>query len=106
MAATSEKVRILLIRPWTERLAPFRSALRDARIDARITRVDIEPALNAALGRSEFDIVLFDPKTPNVTRELVELRIRDHRRAVPIVTWTTVEGVVDDIKHALAERLN
>jgi len=108
MSAAPDEVRILLIRPWTERLAPFRAALRAVGIHARIARVDIEPALDAALGRSGYDVIVLDPKTPGVTRDIVEARLRDHARFAPVVVIESesVETIADAIKHRLDARLN
>ena len=106
MSATSEPVRILLIRPWTQPLAPVRAALREAGIIARIFRIDIEPALNAALERTGYDLAVFDPATPGVTRELLEDRLRAHRRLMPIVTFDSLDTLVVSVKRALAQRLN
>jgi len=106
MVLTSDKVRILLIRPWTEPLAPFRAALRDAGIETRITRVDIEPALNAALSRGRFDVVVFDPKTSDISRELLEVRLRENPQRTPVVVFKTLDVAIEQLKHALAARLN
>jgi len=54
MPALGSKINVLLIRSWIHPLAPLRAALHDAAIDARFTRIDIEPALNAALARGGF----------------------------------------------------
>ena len=106
MAAWSEKVRILLIRPWTEPLAPLRAVLRDAGIPAQIFRVDIEPALNAALHRGGFDVVIFDPKMPGISREAVETRLREHRSSVPIITLDELDAIPSALEQVLAKRMN
>ena len=105
MTGTSDKARILLIRPWTAPLAPIRTALRDAGIEARISRVDIEPALNAALQRTRFDVVIYDPATPGITRETLDARMREHRRFAAVIVLE-LESVADMVRRALAERLN
>jgi hypothetical protein len=102
MDASSAKVRILLIRPWTKPLAPLRAALHEAGITARISRVDIEPALNAALGRDDIDIILFDPTTTGVTREVLDARLLQHRRVIPIVTLNAVDDLARAIQDAFA----
>lgn len=109
MPGEDDKVRILLIRPWTEPFAPFRAALRAVGIHARIARVDIEPALNAALGRGSYDVVVFDPGTPGVSRDVVEARLRDHARVIPIVVVVGTEpfdAIAAAIKQTLNARLN
>jgi hypothetical protein len=106
MAAPSDSIRILLIRAWTEPLAPFRDALRNAGIAARIARVDIEPALNAALSRGAFDVVVIDPNTPGLARGVVEARLREHRTACPIVVFESLQTAVAGIRRVLANRSN
>ncbi len=106
MDAASEKVRILLIRPWTEPLSAFRDALTASGIRARIWRVDIEPALNAALSRTSYDLVILDPRTPGITREVVEATLREHRRIVQIVIYDGLEATVVAVEHAVRNRFN
>lgn len=107
MSASAEPIRILLVRAWTEPLAPLRAALRAAGVEARIVRVDIEPALNAALERgSKFDVVVFDPSTRGVSRELLDARLRDHHRFVPVVTLEEIDELAGDIRLALAALRN
>jgi DNA-binding response OmpR family regulator len=106
MDVTATPVRILVIRSWIEPLAPIRAAMREAAIDAHITRVDIEPALNAALSRSRFDIVLFDPSTPDLSLDIVEARLRDHRVIAPIVTLSSLDKLADALQAGLLSRLN
>ncbi|HEY5927326.1 MAG TPA: hypothetical protein VIV11_36815 [Kofleriaceae bacterium] len=106
MSAASDKVRILLIQPWTQPLAPIRAALRDAGIDARIFRIDIEVALNAALERNGYDLAVFDPTTPAITRENLEACMREHQRYMPIVTFDGTDTLVANVRVALAQRLN
>jgi hypothetical protein len=106
MSAASEKVRILLVRPWTEPLGALRAALAAVGIEARISRVDIEPALNAALSRTSFDVIVLDPSTPGITRELVEARLRDHRRLIQIVMFGDLDVTLAAIQRALHQRFN
>ena len=107
MSFATEPVRILLVRAWTEPLAPLRSALREAGLVARIVRVDIEPALNAALERgSKYDVVVLDPATRGITRELVDARMRDHRRSIPVVVLGALDALANDIRVALAALRN
>ncbi len=98
-------MKVLLVRPWIHPLAPLRDALRVAGLDPRFTRVDIEPALNAALARGSHDIVLYDPTTPALSRPVVEARLREHRANIPIVELDHDPGSVGDrIRAALASR--
>jgi hypothetical protein len=106
MSEVSTVVRILVIRAWTIAETPLRAALRRAGMAVEITRVDIEPAVNAALLRRSFDVIVLDPKTPTVTREDVEACLRAQRLWIPIVELRAVESLTDDIQSALANRLN
>jgi hypothetical protein len=105
MVSPRQSVRILVIRAWTKPLGPLRALLRAAGIEARIWRVDIEPALNAELTRSNFDLILFDP-TGTISREVVEQRLREHRRVVPVVESTGDDSDAVTIARALTWRLN
>lgn len=105
MAHPGTTPRILVIRAWTEPLVRFRAALRDAGVTVHITRVDIEPALNAALARGSFDVVVWDP-TSSVTRDVVEARLREHGRTASIVVLEGVGVTVTNIVHTLTARFN
>lgn len=106
MSVVPTVVRILVIRPWTIAETPLRAALQRAGMAVEITRVDIEPAVNAALSRRGFDVIVLDPKTPTVSREDVEDCLRAQRLWIPIVELRAVESLADDIQHALGNRLN
>jgi DNA-binding response OmpR family regulator len=106
MASANVKIRILLVRPWTEPLAPLRAELRSGGFDAQLVRIDFEPALNAALARERFDAVIFDPATPGLSRELIETRLREHRRAAPVVVLESVSTIAGALARALAELRN
>lgn len=98
-------MKVLLVRPWVHPLAPLRDALRVAGFDPRFTRVDIEPALNAALTRGTHDIILLDPCTPSITRATIEARLRDHRLDIPIIELDhDPRALPDRIRLALAAR--
>lgn len=106
MAAARTRLRILLVRPWTEPLAPLRAELRGAGIDATLVRIDFEPALNAAILRDHFDAVIYDPLTSGITRELVQARLREHRRAAPVVVLESLSTIAGALERALAELRN
>lgn len=94
-----------MIRTWTE-LAPLRTALRNLGYAVHITAVDFEPALNAALARTAFDAVVYDPATPGITREMVDARAREHGRDVPVIELTSEDTLADQIVAALTRRMN
>jgi len=106
MREANNAIRILLIRPWTEPLAPLRAALEVDDLDVRFHRVDIEPALDAALDRGRYTVVVFDPRTPGITRETLESRMKANRRAIPIVTLRDVRTLAEDIRQALRSHVN
>jgi len=97
-------VKVLLVRPWIHSLAPLRASLRTAGFEARFTRVDIEPALNAALARGGFDVAVVDPATPGLAQSTIELRLRDHRIECPIVLLDDLSVLGARVKAALAAR--
>jgi hypothetical protein len=105
MDVTSAKVRILLIRPWFDALAPIRAVLRDAGFTARITRVDLETALDVALSRGQFDVVVFDPTT-KLSLDVVEMRIRTHGAGTPIITLGALGELIPALTAALIARIN
>lgn len=94
-----------MIRAWTEPLTVFRETLREAGIAVRITRVDIEPALNAALARNPYDLVVWDPSS-SISRDIVEARLREHGRTASIIVLEEVGVTVTNIAHALTARFN
>ena len=95
-----------MIRAWTEALAPLREALREAGIIAQFTRVDIEPALDAALGRGGFHVIVFDPATPGLSRGVVDARLREHACTAPLVILSRLEDLAELLTRTLSARLN
>lgn len=95
-----------MIRPWTEPLAPLRAALEASGLRVRFHRVDIEPALNAALERGGYTLIVFDPGTPGITREMIESRLKDNRRSLPIVTLGDARTLAEEIRQALQSHAN
>ena len=106
MREDKDAIRILLIRPWTAPLGPLRIALERAGMTARFHRVDIEPALNAALHRGGYDVVVLDPKTTAISLAVVEACMKANRRPLPIVTLSDPTTIADAIRSALRSRLN
>jgi hypothetical protein len=106
MAEASHKVRILVIRPWTEPIGPLRAALAEAGLDVRIVRVDIEPALHAALDRQFFEVVLFDAHTPNITRAMLDEQLWARRQRPTVIVFESITHAVSQIKRAIDLLLN
>jgi hypothetical protein len=100
------RLHVLLIRPWTHRVDPVRAALHGTGFELHITRVDIEPALHAALSRRRFDLVIHDPSVPGITRDLIEAHLRERRHATPIVTLGDLAALADAVRLAIAAVLN
>jgi len=75
--------RVLLVRGWTQELAPVVATLQAAGVEPAITQIDREPALNAALSRDRFDVIIVDPAT--MSRSIIEQCLRANGRALPIV---------------------
>ncbi len=105
MTPLTATIRILVVRTWTE-LAPVRAALRELGYDVHITAVDFEPALNAALQRTSFDLVIYDPSTPSVTGDTLAARMREHGRDAPVIELTSVSALADQVIRALASLMN
>jgi hypothetical protein len=78
-------VRVLVVRSWSYPIAPLRAALHAVGVRARFIRIDIEPALVAALGRRNFDVIAHDATTPGVPRDLLDGHLRDLAIKVPVV---------------------
>jgi tRNA/tmRNA/rRNA uracil-C5-methylase (TrmA/RlmC/RlmD family) len=106
MRDANNTIRILLIRAWTEPLAPLRAALEAHDLNARFHRVDIEPALNAALDRDNYTVIVFDPRTPGITRETLDSRMRANRRTIPVVTLGDPRTLAEDILQILRSHAN
>ena len=84
MATPSRPLRILWIRSWVQPTHGLRDALCDAGYRAILTRVDIEPALEAAITRKDFELAIVDGDA-GIARELVEKRFREHRVFAPVI---------------------
>src|SRR5438477_13135043 len=64
MAGQAVALEVLVIQFWIRDPDPIRRALASAGLDVHITRVDIEPSLNAALDRAGYAVVIYDPEAP------------------------------------------
>lgn len=104
--AAAAQFHVLLIRAWIRSVEPVRAALQRVGLDVHISRVDLEPALHAALTRRAFDLILHDPDVPGLSRELVELRLREHRHAAPLVSISGFAQLGIAVLDALARLKN
>lgn len=78
-------MRVLVIQFWVNDSTPIRNALAAAGIDADLVRVDIEPAVNAALSWGRYTAVVYDPATTTVSLAAVEQCMRSNQCTVPLV---------------------
>ena len=81
----SPKMRVLVIQFWVHDSRPIRDALAACDIDADLVRVDIEPAVNAALSWGRYGLVIYDPTTTSVSLAAVEQCMRANQCAAPLV---------------------
>jgi len=96
-----DRARLLLICSWVHRSAEIHRALEQVGIYASLVRVDVEPALRAALVRGGYAAVVFVSDTPGLQRDLVETHILLHALDTPLV----VVECISAIGSALVQRL-
>lgn len=95
---------VLAIQFWIHDPALIRDAVHAAGFIARIKRIDIEPALHAALGRQPWHLVIYDPATPDLSLETVRRAMRAFRRRVPVVIVGDVTPLVEQVRRVLQHR--
>jgi hypothetical protein len=95
-----------MVQTWTLDVTPFDDALRAAGIHAAITRVDFRAALEAALAQQRFDLVVVDPRTSDLPREVVEECVARAGRDVSIITLDDPATLGECVLRALAPRRN
>ena len=91
MASRRAKLHVLLVQSWTNDVAPVRAALRRAGLQVALNRVDIEPALHAALVSRPYALVIYDPSTSALSRAVLERCLRSCQRDIPVI-------VADDLR--------
>lgn len=104
MVAERSSVEVLLIQFWINDAAPLVTAIEAAGLRAHVKRVDIEPAIFAALGRVSHDLVIFDPSTPGITLELVQTCMREHASKAALAVAGDGESLKDAIAGILRRR--
>lgn len=102
----AEPVRLLLIQSWVIQTDGIRARLATAGFHARITRVDFEAALDAAIWRRDFDAVLVNPATPGLSLAVIEGHMKTHGVHVPLLELGDLETVGVRLRQALAARRN
>jgi hypothetical protein len=91
----------LLVRPWHLSPEPIVGALRAANVEPELEHVDFEAALHAAIARGPFDLAVYDPATPNLSRDVVESSLRDGPRKVPLIVMDGASSVVEHVRRVL-----
>lgn len=101
MPTSQSSIEVLAIQFWIHDATLIRDAVHAAGFIARIKRVDIEPALHAALGRQPWDLVIYDPSTPELSIETARRLMKAFRRRAPIVILDDVGTLADRVRQAL-----
>jgi DNA-binding NtrC family response regulator len=78
----------------------MRASLRAHGLSARITRIDFPAALHAALVRTVFDLVIYDPATSAISHDVLATSMREHEQTAPVIV---MDG--DDIGELAAAKL-
>ncbi len=104
MPPRTHTLEVLAVQIWIRDPAPLRAAIRSAGFLARIKRVDIEPALHAALGRQAWDLVVFDREPPILSLTTLRQAMRSHRCKAPLVVIEDGEVLVESVRRALKAR--
>lgn len=104
MADRDRQLQILLIQYWIHDVRPIRTALEAAGISAAITRVDIEPALHAALTTARYDLVIYDPATSSLSHAAAEECLRSVRKDLELIIADDVDGLAARVLAALQAR--
>jgi len=93
-------LRILWVHSWVQPTQGVRDALSDAGYRAILTRVDIEPALQAAITRRDFELAIVDGSA-GIARALVEARFREHHIFAPVIDHDAPATLVRRIERAM-----
>lgn len=95
-----------MIQLWTIDSTPIEQSLRAAGIHASIVRVDFGAALDATLAHQSFDVAIYDPATPGLSRRIVEDCIGRSGRDLPIVMLEDAAMVGAQVSRVLAASRN
>jgi hypothetical protein len=104
MAESPARIRVLVIQFWILDATPIRAALVDAGFDVALTRVDIEPALRAALSWGRPDVVIFDASTNTISRDSAIECVRAMRRDLDVVQLDDLVTLGSRVHAALRAR--
>lgn len=79
------RLRLLCICSWMLPSSELRDALRARRLEASIARVDIEPALRAALGRGPYSAAIYVRGLAGLGLDLVHTQLLLLAPATPLL---------------------
>ena len=97
-------LRVLFVKPWVDDLEPALEALRACDLEVTYERVDLAPALWAALERTRWDVVVTDWKATELTLAVVSKLVREHRPDLPVVVLDRLEILGRDVLRAVARQ--
>ncbi len=97
----SDSLRVIIVKSWVDDIDVVVARLHSAGYAVEYERVDLEPALWAALDRGPWHVVICDWKTPQLTIASVGRILRDHGTQVPIVVLDRIETLALDVHTAL-----
>jgi DNA-binding NtrC family response regulator len=98
MADRAAKLHILVVQSWTCDVRPIRDSLEAAGLDVSIMRVDIEPALHAALTWGQYDLVIYDPEATTISRTTVEECLYATRSNLPFIVVGDIASLGDRVR--------
>lgn len=84
------RLRLLCICSWNHPSSELRDALRAHRLEAAIARVDIEPALRAALARGPYSAVIYVRGLAGLGLDLVQTQMLLLATTMPLVVVDTL----------------
>ena len=94
-------LRVLFVKSWVEDLDPTLAVLRAGGFEVTYERVDIAPALWAALERSRWDVVICDWKTPDLTLGTITQIVREHGGSTPMVILDNLAVLARDVRKVI-----
>lgn len=94
-------LRVLFVKSWVEDLEPALAVLEASGFDVSYERVDLAPALWAALDRRGWDVLVCDWKTPQLSLFAVGAIVREYAASLPLVVLDRVEDLARDVKTAV-----
>ena len=97
----ASRLRLLLIASWHHSTAELRASLRAHALDARVARVDTEPALRAALARGTYRAAIYVRGLPGLALDLVEAMLLLHAPGTPLVAISRIDDAGPELARVL-----